>query len=235
MSSATDKLKAISKLELSHSFPKQGIYFEMMRYMVEEEEQGRNVKSSTIAIDILSPQDKRGVNRDAYVRAKVLNLRKDLKQFYLSEGKDYTQKITIPKGEYKLVIDSRALPQQRSIKAIPKLQTRSKAVIFLSISTLTLAIVCLYLLFKGNIRGINNTRASSFISLFIDTDKNVDIVFGDRGLYFEYDTNLKRYRSIFDTKVIFPDDDKSFDLFKDNFPERKIIYGRNFYHTDIGN
>ena len=99
MNDSKQKLKVVAQLEQSNSFPKQDIYFELLRYLVEEEKEGRNVKSSTIAIDLFPSDHKNGISRDSYVRSKMLSLRKDLKQFYLSEGASHTPQLSIPKGE----------------------------------------------------------------------------------------------------------------------------------------
>ena len=235
MSNISNKLKAIKALEESQSFPKQSIYFEVMRYMVEEEKHERNVKSSTIAMEVLTPNDnKTGINRDAYVRAKILNLRKDLKQFYLSEGRSYDDKIIIPKGEYKLVLVSTDSSAASKVN-VEKKTVKSKITPLLASSTVLLTILCLYLILSSNGLIFKQEHPASFVSLFMSPKEPLDIVFGDRGIYGEYDAELKRFRAIYDTDVSLPENHIAFDRFKNTHPERRISFGKNFYHTDIGN
>ena len=206
-----------------------------MRYMVEEEKHERNVKSSTIAMEVLTPNDnKTGINRDAYIRAKVLNLRKDLKQFYLSERRAYGHKIIIPKGEYTLVLVSTNSSAASKVN-VERKTVKSKTIALLACSGVLLTILCLYLIFRSNGLIFKQKHPASFVSLFMSSKKPLDIVFGDRGFYGEYDPELKRYRAIYDTDVSLPENHIAFDRFKNTHPERKISFGKNFYHTDIGN
>ena len=101
------KLEAIAALEASQSFPKQTIYFQILRYLVHKENEDVVIKSTTIAIDLLSSKDEKSKNlRDSYVRSKMYNLRKELELFYANEGKSYPVKISIPKGAYKVVFSA---------------------------------------------------------------------------------------------------------------------------------
>jgi len=229
------KMSAIEKLERSNSFPKKEIYFQLLRYMVEEEKEGRNVKSSTIAIDLLHDEGDKAMNRDSFIRSKVLSLRKYLDQFYLSEGKDFTTKIYIPKGNYKVLLrEEEPIKEVKSNRLLQLLSKQTSSWWFMMTSVL-LGGLCVYLLFKQSTNVKTIGHPSSFVSLLINTNAPLDIVFGDRGFYNEYDTILKRHRAIYDTDVNLPENFIRFNKLKEQFPERDLFFDRNFYHTDIDN
>jgi len=235
MNDSKQKLKVIEQLEKSNSFPKQDIYFELLRYLVKEEKEGRNVKSSTIAIDLFSSDYKNGISRDSYVRSKMLSLRKDLKQFYLSEGVHYGTQLSIPKGEYKLKLNT--IAQEPVKRQSTNVLSQFKGVLSLwfvfSTVILSLLFACLFYLFIPLVA--HEQKPRSFVSLFLPSDKALDIVYGDRGFYHEYEPRLKRFRAIYDSEVRLPHNFLRLDELKKKLPERKIFFDHKFYHTDIGN
>lgn len=83
MDERNKKLKIIEELKKSKTFPKNEMTFNILEYLVNEQAEGREVKSSSIAIDLLGLQ---GSNQDAYIRNKLYYIRKELKLYYLSEG-----------------------------------------------------------------------------------------------------------------------------------------------------
>ena len=158
------KLEAIKVLQSSRSFPKEGIYFRFLNYMVKEESAGNIVKSSTIAIDLLSDGNKtNGKLQDSYVRSKMLKLRKELNLFYLTEGKNEPYKISIPKGNYEVVLT----PQTNEIPKTKKQRFFSVRMTFrlMAMVIILLVLCCTYLLYSNK-----NTKdeKSSFVSMFIN-------------------------------------------------------------------
>ena len=225
------KLEAIKVLQSSRSFPKEGIYFRFLNYMVKEESAGNIVKSSTIAIDLLSDGNKtNGKLQDSYVRSKMLKLRKELNLFYLTEGKNEPYKISIPKGNYEVVLT----PQTNEIPKTKKQRFFSVRMTFrlMAMVIILLVLFCTYLLYSNK-----NTKdeKSSFVSMFINKNAAVDIILGDRCFYMEYDSTLKRNRLIYDTDVLYPHRESLLYELKKKYPERKIFITNNFSHTDLGN
>jgi len=226
------KAKAIDYLEQSTTFPKEEVYFEFLRYLLKEEKEGNIVKSSTIALDVLNSDGaSKGKMKDAYVRSKMLRLRKDLDLFYLKEGKNAPYKINIPKGKYKIDIEwqeeKKAAPSQNMAKA-----SHNKKVQWGIILLNVVLFLCSLYFFLGQ----STTPKESFVSLFVDKDAKVDILLGDRCFYAEYDSVFKRKRLIYDTDVHLTHTHRVvFDELNRKYPSRKIQVTRNFSHTDIGN
>ncbi len=226
------KYDVIDQLEQSKSFPQKEIYFKMLRYMVDEEVNGREAKSSAMAVDLLVDKESEHEStpvRDSYIRAQILTLRKELDLFFSKEGKDNEHKIMIPKRRYIVELEHSSLPTpSESIPSVPKHNT-----------TLKVALLVLGLCFIGSLFFIYLTirvnRVDSFVSLLIDDRKSIDIVLGDRSFYTEYDQELDRNRFIFDSEIALPHTSAELIKITTNYPKRKIKLSEDFTHTDIEN
>ena len=226
------KYDVICQLEQSNSFPKKEIYFDMLRYMVDEEGKGREAKSSAMAIDLLLDKESEHEGtpiRDSYIRAQILALRKELDLFFTKEGEAFEHKITIPKRRYIIELQSTTLPSPtKSLDGTGKQLLRWK-----------LALLMLGLCFIGSLFFIysltKDTSNDSFVSLLINMEERLDVVLGDRSFYLEYDQELGRNRFVFDTEVALPHTSKEFMKMQNKYPKRKLLLAQDFSHTDIGN
>jgi len=227
-----EKTEAINFLESATTFPKLAIYFQIMRYIVAEEQAGNTVKSSTIAFDLSNKNDKTEKINDAYIRSQVFRLRKELDLFYLKEGKDSEHQIFIPKGQYaiKLKTSTREVKKRLSrIRKSPKINWKTSTLVAIP----SLLCVCMFF-YIVNIQQ-KTPKYSSFVSLFIGQKNDFDILLGDRYFYQEYDTTLQRKRLIFDTDVSLPHTRINFQKLAEDYPEREIKLALNFTHTDTDN
>jgi len=225
------KLEAIAALEASQSFPKQTIYFQILRYLVHKENEDVVIKSTTIAIDLLSSKDEKSKNlRDSYVRSKMYNLRKELELFYANEGKSYPVKISIPKGAYKVVFSASSNDEKENKSPKIKLHYLSY------ISSVILLFLCIILFYLyQNKKSSTTPTKRSFVSYFLSQEEPLDIALGDRSFYQEYDLEMGRNRFIYDTDVTLANNIVQFNKIVKEYPERKIIDGKNFHHIDIEN
>ena len=223
------KLEAIAALEASQSFPKQAIYFQILRYLVKEEKEGDNIKSTTIAIDLLSSKKEKSKKlRDSYIRSKMYTLRKDLELFYANEGKTYPIKMSITKGVYKVVFTGTTLEKKENQK--PKLKLHY----FAYLSSIILLILCsiLFYLYQDK-KPSTVLQKNSLVSYFLSHDKPLDIVLGDRSFYREFDPEMKRFRFIYDSDVTIANDLTKFYTIVEQYPERKISDTKDYYHIDV--
>jgi len=209
------------------------LYLSILDYLIKAEQNKEEVKSTTMAIDLLSSNEKTSKTKvqDSLIRNKVSKLRKELDMFYLTEGKNETIQISIPKGEYRVSL----------IDTNEKTNTTNNTVVidntkplWFGIAALAIVIVALSLfLFFGN-----NTIVPqrSLISYMIDYHKPLDIIVGSRGFYSEYDPSLGRFRFIFDEDVDIPRNPFKLNLIKDKNPKR-IVRDTEFIfrHADVNN
>ena len=160
------KLKAIDLLKKSESFPKKEFYFQILKYLIEEEKKGKNVKSLTIAIDLLNAKDHKGGKiQDSYIRSKVFSLRKDLDIFYLSEGMNFPLKIGIPKGKYKVNLISNNTKTLVQIKS--KIKRNNRLLKLSSIFSILLLLTTIYLCILLKTKHTNLDNKPSLVSLFL--------------------------------------------------------------------
>ncbi len=235
MQSSFSKFDAIDRLKQSEKFSNQDLQIKILEYLAKAEEEGKNIKSTTLAIDLLGKSD--GANtsvQDAFIRTKVMNLRKDLDLFYLTEGKEEEYKISIPKGAYRLLLSHRN--KKNNTTAIPIQTTSKRPRSFFMISVLLVVISMICLVFSYVITQKKGDKLSSVVSLFLSKDSPLTIVVGSRGFYREYDTDLERYRFIFDSDVALPSQKSKFKKLEETHKERQIInIADKFRHVDMPN
>jgi len=231
MDNKEKKIATIEGLKKSNTFSKNDLTFQILHYLVEEEAKGREAKSSTIALDVLGPQDGfNGTNQDAYIRNKLFNIRKELKLYYLTEGINDPIKLSIPKGAYKIELTDRS-----KLENIPSKKVDNSKRKFLPLLTffIGLLVACSFFLFKESKEASKVKR--SLVSLLLDNNEPLDIIVGSRAFYYEYDPQLKRRRYIFDTDVELPTSSRKMNAMMFGYPERRIRIDVPFYHTDIEN
>ena len=231
-----EKRKIIRRLEKSNFFSEKELFLKILHYLVDAEEEKKVVKSTTIAIDLLTEgtEGSRSI-QDSMIRRKIRELRKELEVYYLTEGKKEPYKLSVAKSNYKVNII-----EQKKVKRIGALFTFNGLKVISLISFVI--ILCLvgfvcYLLQerKELTQTATASQESSLISMFIDKKENLDIVVGDRAFYSEYDQELGRYRYIYDYDVSLPHTNYKMNKLMTNYPERRITSFFNFFHADIEN
>lgn len=71
---------------------------------------GRVPKEIEVALDVFGKRPDFDVGQDALVRVYIHKLRRKLDEYYAGPGKDDTERLVIPKGEYRFVMRSHAEP-----------------------------------------------------------------------------------------------------------------------------
>ena len=233
---ASLKLKAIQKIKESDSFSEQELFIQILDYLAKAEQEDKIIKSTTLAIDILGNEDHRDVSvQDVFIRNKVMNLRKKLNLYYLTEGKEEEHRISIPKGTYKIKITSvevqskdKGIAQQNDSKKNKVNLLLTVGLAFFFLSSLFLLGMLLY--------GHSSPSKTSLVSFFLDRKKPLDIVVGSRGFYKEFDQKIRRFRLIYDVDVELPTQEKKMKALITMNPKRRIASMEdNFRHADIPN
>jgi hypothetical protein len=171
---------------------------------------GKTPKELEIAIEGMGREESFDVTQDAVVRVYVHKLRRKLDEFYAQQGKDLTHRLHLPKGEYRLVLESRELilanessePNPTSIEStqtesIQKEQVQtSKINILLAGTVITLLLINLLLVLQGRIFFSEQAALRNetlWQPLFAD-DRPILVVVGDYFIFAESDTsgNVKR-------------------------------------------
>lgn len=148
---------------------------ELLRYLIQSTDEGKNLKETIIAIDFFGKDASFDPGSDSIVRSNIYNLRKKLESYYLDEGAQDTIKFIIPKGRYLVEIKKRE--QEKSKRPVIS-QTRLK--IFLLFST-SLMLVFAFLFFHTNNKTgkEHKTEISSVWDYYLQSENPVLIVLGD--------------------------------------------------------
>ena len=233
----TEKIKALEVLQKSDTFKTQALLIELLKYLIEQDEKGVKLKSIVIAIDLLSDSKASSSDRDRLIRTRVYNLRKKMELFYLTEGKDETCKLLIPKGAYSVTLVKKKVPSQNS-------DWLSKpTVIFASLSLVLIGVIIFVLFRKEKELDIQTNSSDIFTeikqhffvqSLLTSNSSSLDIVIGEREYYYEYDTALVRHRFVLDGDYALPHTESRFKELQDSYPDRKIQKA-GFSHVDPHN
>jgi hypothetical protein len=94
--------KLLEKILASGEFSNSKIYQTYLSFLVESARQGRELKETTIAIEVFGKDASFNPAEDTIVRSHTYSLRKKLESYYFHEGKDDKIRLKIPKGHYRI-------------------------------------------------------------------------------------------------------------------------------------
>lgn len=208
--------KYLSKILDSESFHSD-IDKNLLRYLVESSIQGSPPKEITIAIEIFQRTADFDPSHDSIVRNHIYMIRKKLKTYYLTDGKNDEIQFIIPKGNYKVNFVS-----TEQNKWFEKIHRRYSIIPFIFIA---LFIVFSFYLFKSNQLlhkqfgpDLQTYRKSLIWSDFLQSDLPTLIVIGD--YYFTHEPREfnNRERFIRDVEI---NSDSNLSDYLEHHPEDK--------------
>ncbi|MDM7924877.1 MAG: hypothetical protein QUS35_02570 [bacterium] len=98
-----NRKKLLEKILGSPEFSHSKIHQTYLSYLVEAAEQGRELKETTIAMEVFGKDATFNPAEDTTVRSHTYTLRKKLENYYLQEGKTEKIRLKIPKGHYEVL------------------------------------------------------------------------------------------------------------------------------------
>jgi hypothetical protein len=102
MTTSASQNKLLEKILASSEFSHSKIYQTFLTYLVEAAQQGKELKETTIAIEVFGKDSSFNPASDTIVRSHTYSLRKKLESYYFHEGKDDNYRLKIPKGHYEV-------------------------------------------------------------------------------------------------------------------------------------
>src|SRR5580698_2846022 len=105
-----DRIRATGALGRSQLIQK------LFDFLIECSATGRAPKETEVAIEVFGKDMDFDVAQDAMVRVYVHKLRRKLEEYYSGPGRGEPNRLTIPKGAYRFVIDD---PSAELAKALP--------------------------------------------------------------------------------------------------------------------
>ncbi|WP_428312846.1 hypothetical protein [Hydrocarboniphaga sp.] len=118
-----ERIRASAMLGQTGQLPK------LFDYFVECASAGRVPKEIELAVEVFGKKADFETGQDAVVRVYIHKLRRKLDDYYASLGHQESQKLTIPKGDYRLVMESRSLAQAPQLADMPASQTDDDGVL----------------------------------------------------------------------------------------------------------
>src|SRR4030042_7032427 len=92
--------KLLEKILNSSEFENSKIYQTFLTYLVESSEAGKELKETTIAIEVFGKDARFNPAEDTTVRSHTYTLRKKLESYYFHEGAEDKFRLKIPRGHY---------------------------------------------------------------------------------------------------------------------------------------
>jgi hypothetical protein len=102
MTIESTQIKLLEKILNSDEFSHSKIYQTFLTYLVESAQRGKELKETTIAIEVFGKDSSFNPAEDTIVRSHTYTLRKKLESYYFHEGKDEKYRLKIPKGHYEI-------------------------------------------------------------------------------------------------------------------------------------
>lgn len=192
--------KSLEKILTSKEFSSSKIYETYLTYLVESSLEGKNLKETTIAIEVFGKDSSFNPSQDTIVRSHTYTLRKKLERYYYNEGKNDKYRLRIPKGHYDATFVAVEEDTQKKLDIIIKFGW--PYLIFSAI--LILFFVFLSILWNQNRKLTNKVKAYQIIEPndpvwkeYINSDLPTLIVIGD---HFFVDTYIEVFDGVFGTR-----------------------------------
>lgn len=96
----------IDKLVKNRALGRSPTYEKLLKYLAQATTSGEVCSEYSVAVDVFGKEDDYDVTSDSTVRVYIHNLRKKLDTYYSGVGKEEKHQLIIPKGEYRLAINT---------------------------------------------------------------------------------------------------------------------------------
>lgn len=181
-------------------------YRRLLEYLVENSLSGRAPKEIEIAAEVFSRDKSFDPAQDSMVRVYAHNLRQKIRQFYETDGSAETQRLHLPRGEYRLAIEAEQENEPIAAAAagpsLPRLAT-------LAITLVSGAVLGYFIAF-GTLRQAD--APTVLWQALADDDLPVQVVVGDYYIFGELDESGDISRFVREFAVNSSNDLEAFEL-----------------------
>jgi hypothetical protein len=173
----------------------------------------RAPKEIEVAMDAFGKGAEFDVSQDAMVRVYVHKLRRKLEEFYAGPGANEPTHLSIPKGEYRFVVEAPQVTAREPDETPPRAQAaraprRTWLIAVLAVSLLINAAVLLiaYMRPAEPRDDLAQIRSNSISAPILDDDRNIFVVVGDYYIFGETDETMGVRRLIREFEINSPQD-----------------------------
>jgi len=213
--------KCLEKILNSAEFCNSSIYINYLTYLVEATSKGKTLKETIIAMEVFGRDANFNPAEDTIVRSHTYTLRKKLERYYLTEGKDDTYRLRVPKGHYEVAI-SKAKEKNLTTENIKHVLIKGRYKILI-ISPLLLLLIFMWYKTETLQRRLNKYQIidpRNFIwKEIMHSDLPVLVVPGDHFIFNFYSQEFKRELGVRDMFINFPED---FDSLRAKYPDKHL-------------
>jgi hypothetical protein len=181
-------------------------------FLIECSLAGRAPKEIEVAVDALGRGEDFDVTQDAMVRVYIHKLRRKLEDYYGGPGLHDTERLTIPKGEYRFALETMqapvALPIVDAPAAAPSASRRKWLVGALAASLVLNAVIAavIYLRSGPAPDEFRDVRGNPVWSKLLNDDRSIFIVVGDYYIFGETDESSEVRRLVREFQINSPQD-----------------------------
>lgn len=171
---------------------------------------GKAPKEIEVAVDAFGKGAQFDVSQDAMVRVYIHKLRRKLEEFYAGAGASEPVRLSIPKGEYRFVVDAAAIEAQVAVPEVtpPSLARRKWLLPAFAASVVVNALVlaAVFLRPQAPLDEIAEVRASAVWSPILNDDRTIFVVVGDYYIFGETDDSMEVKRLVREFDINSPQD-----------------------------
>ena len=201
MTAESIQKKCLEKILNSKDFTGSKIYQDYLRYLVESTEAGKDLKETTIAIELFGKDASFNPAEDTTVRSHSYVLRKKLENYYLTEGKEDKYRLRIPKGHYT----TKFVPVAAYTSPLQSLTSRLKKLYLFFIYILMILVVGLFVMNRHLVNEVDQYHIVSPTDPiwfpYLQSDLPILIILGDHFLFNDYSEKYDQVISIRHPKV----------------------------------
>jgi hypothetical protein len=194
---------------------------------------GRAPKEIEVAIDVFGKGAEFDVSQDAMVRVYIHKLRRKLQEFYAGPGRGETERLVIPKGAYRFVIEPAAEaevedpPSNRGYWVLAALGA--------SVLVNVLALLAFgYARWHSSPDELARLRQTPIWSPLLDNGRTIFIVLGDYYIFGETDQSMQVKRLIRQFSINSPTDLDQYLMLHPDLANRYLDLQLNYLPTAAG-
>jgi hypothetical protein len=186
--SEPDRLAAIAQdFRASSALGRSATLYQLFDYLLERTLRGETPREIDIAADVFGRVDPDFLT-DASVRVYVHRLRKKLDDYYNEPGTNPTERLTLPKGDYRFQIAD--VSPQKTLPGVPALSSApsvTKLLLVLIVGLIAGSLLAFAVLRHATTDGLEDVRASPIWSELIAGRRPLALVGGDYYIFGERD------------------------------------------------
>ncbi len=179
----------------------------LFEFLVDCSLTGRAPKEIEVGIDVFGKDAQFDVSQDAMVRVYIHKLRRKLEEFYAGPGRGDPERLIIPKGAYRFVIEPAEVAEAAEPPPVGGRRSWVPTVLAASLLINVLALLTFgYLRWRSAPDGLSALRASPVWSRILNDDRTIFVVLGDYYIFGETDPSMQVQRLIREPSINSPAD-----------------------------